>query len=101
MSRTGGSSGATSIEERPPTFSRLRRISPEKFQKNCASRSHRKKELLARRYTEDVEVYHLYLKGKFFWGNRTEDGLKKGIQYFRQGTARGHRTGSQVSARAA
>jgi len=47
-----------------------------------------KKELLARRYTEDVEAYHLYLKGKFFWGKRTEDGLKKGIQYFRQAIER-------------
>jgi serine/threonine-protein kinase len=46
------------------------------------------KEQLARRYTDDVEAYHLYLKGKFFWGKRTEDGLKKGIQYFRQAIER-------------
>jgi serine/threonine protein kinase/Flp pilus assembly protein TadD len=47
-----------------------------------------KKDVVAKRYTEDVEAYHLYLKGKFFWGKRTEDGLKKGIQYFRQAIER-------------
>jgi len=39
---------------------------------------------LARHYTENVEAYHLYLKGRFYWGKRTEEGLYKGIQYFRQ-----------------
>jgi serine/threonine protein kinase/Flp pilus assembly protein TadD len=39
---------------------------------------------LARRYTENVEAYHLYLKGRFYWAKRTEEGLYKGIQYFRQ-----------------
>jgi serine/threonine protein kinase/Flp pilus assembly protein TadD len=43
-----------------------------------------KQNLLARRYTDDVEAYHLYLKGRFYWAKRTEDGLNKGIQYFRQ-----------------
>ncbi|HEY6345056.1 MAG TPA: hypothetical protein VIY49_26465 [Bryobacteraceae bacterium] len=38
----------------------------------------------ARRYTENVEAYHLYLKGRFYWAKRTEDGLFKGIRYFRQ-----------------
>ena len=42
------------------------------------------KKLLATRYTENVEAYHRYLKGKFFWAKRTEEGLNKGIQYFRQ-----------------
>jgi serine/threonine protein kinase/Flp pilus assembly protein TadD len=43
-----------------------------------------KQNLLARRYTENVEAYHLYLKGRFYWAKRTEEGLYKGIQYFRQ-----------------
>jgi eukaryotic-like serine/threonine-protein kinase len=43
-----------------------------------------KQNLLTRRYTENVEAYHLYLKGKFYWAKRTEEGLFKGIQYFRQ-----------------
>jgi tetratricopeptide (TPR) repeat protein len=43
-----------------------------------------KQDQLARRYTDNVEAYHLYLKGRFYWAKRTEDGLFKGIQYFRQ-----------------
>ncbi len=39
---------------------------------------------LARRYTENVDAYHLYLKGRFYWAKRTEEGLFKGIQFFRQ-----------------
>jgi hypothetical protein len=34
-----------------------------------------KQNLLARRYTENVETYHLYLKGRFHWGKRTEEAL--------------------------
>jgi eukaryotic-like serine/threonine-protein kinase len=40
--------------------------------------------LLARRYTENVDAYHLYLKGRHYWGKRTEDALKKGIHHFRE-----------------
>jgi serine/threonine protein kinase/tetratricopeptide (TPR) repeat protein len=40
--------------------------------------------ILARRFTGNVEAYHLYLKGRFYWAKRTEDGLVKSIQYFRQ-----------------
>jgi len=43
-----------------------------------------KQNLLARRYTENVDAYHLYLKGRFYWAKRTEEGLFKGIQFFRQ-----------------
>jgi serine/threonine-protein kinase len=39
---------------------------------------------LGKRYTDNVEAYHLYLKGRFYWAKRTEEGLFKGIQYFRQ-----------------
>src|SRR5262249_41466156 len=41
------------------------------------------RKLLAKRYTASVEAYQLYLKGRYFWGQRTENGLKKGIDYFR------------------
>jgi tetratricopeptide (TPR) repeat protein len=39
---------------------------------------------LTKRYTENVEAYHLYLKGRFYWAKRTEEGLQKSIQHFRQ-----------------
>ena len=43
-----------------------------------------KRNLLAKRSTEQVEAYHLYLKGRHNWGKRTEEGLRKAIQFFRQ-----------------
>jgi len=38
---------------------------------------------LARRQTEDPEAYQLLLKGRFHWNKRTEEGLRKGIEFFR------------------
>ena len=39
---------------------------------------------LAKRHTEKTESYQLYLKGRFYWNKRTEEALKKGIEFFRQ-----------------
>ena len=39
------------------------------------------KEKLVRRSTENSQAYHLYLKGRYHWSKRTDEGLKKGIQY--------------------
>jgi DNA-binding SARP family transcriptional activator len=39
---------------------------------------------LAGRHTESTEAYHAYLRGHYFWNKRTEDGLRKGIEHFRQ-----------------
>jgi serine/threonine protein kinase/Tfp pilus assembly protein PilF len=44
------------------------------------------KDALVKRYTEDIEAYNLYLKGRFFWNKRTETGYLKGLEYFRQAT---------------
>jgi serine/threonine protein kinase/Flp pilus assembly protein TadD len=55
-------------------------ISEQLRQKLATGKQH----LLGRRYTENVQAYHLYLKGRFYWAKRTEEGLYKGIQYFRE-----------------
>jgi len=39
---------------------------------------------LVRRYTENIEAYNLYLKGRHFWKFRTHAGLDKSIEYFQQ-----------------
>lgn len=41
-------------------------------------------EKLAKRYTQDAEAYELYLKGRYYWNRRDEEGLRNGIKYFRQ-----------------
>ncbi len=39
---------------------------------------------LNKRYTENVEAYHAYLKGRYFWNKRATESLHKGIEYFQQ-----------------
>lgn len=41
-------------------------------------------EKLAKRDTSDAEAYELYLKGRYFWNKRDEDGIRNGIKYFQQ-----------------
>ncbi len=39
---------------------------------------------LVKRYTKNLEAYHLYLRGRHYWNKRYEGGLQKGIEYFQQ-----------------
>ena len=41
-------------------------------------------ERLARRYTNDAEAYQLYLKGRYFWNKRNEEGFRNGIEFFKR-----------------
>ncbi|HYI12699.1 MAG TPA: protein kinase [Thermoanaerobaculia bacterium] len=41
------------------------------------------KKKLRRRPTENSEAYQQYLRGRYHWNKRTEESLKKGIQYYR------------------
>jgi tetratricopeptide (TPR) repeat protein len=40
------------------------------------------KKRLAKRSTASSEAYRAYLKGRYFWNERTEDSLGKGLAYF-------------------
>jgi serine/threonine protein kinase/TolB-like protein/Tfp pilus assembly protein PilF len=39
---------------------------------------------IAHRYTNDVEAYNLYLKGRYLWSQRTDFGFRKAVDYFQQ-----------------
>ncbi|MGH9901016.1 MAG: tetratricopeptide repeat protein [Pyrinomonadaceae bacterium] len=39
---------------------------------------------LTRRYTENTEAYHLYLKGRYYTNRRTAEWIGKGIEHFRR-----------------
>ena len=39
---------------------------------------------LVKRYTDNVEAYQLYLKGRYYWNKRTPDGFKRGLELFQQ-----------------
>jgi DNA-binding winged helix-turn-helix (wHTH) protein/tetratricopeptide (TPR) repeat protein len=39
-----------------------------------------------KRESADFNAYKLYLEGRYFWNKRTEDGLRRSIEYFQQAT---------------
>ena len=39
---------------------------------------------LVTRYTENIQAYHLYFKGRFYWNKRTEEDFYKALGYFEQ-----------------
>jgi DNA-binding winged helix-turn-helix (wHTH) protein/Tfp pilus assembly protein PilF len=42
------------------------------------------KRQLTKRYTENVRAYQAYLKGRYFWEKRTEEGMEKSIAFFEE-----------------
>ncbi len=40
--------------------------------------------LLERKLTSNPKAYTLYLKGRFYWNERTEEGVKRAAEYFEQ-----------------
>ncbi|MBC8645705.1 MAG: protein kinase [Thermoanaerobaculia bacterium] len=43
---------------------------------------------LAKRHTADAEAYDLYLKGRYWWAKRSEEGFEKSIRFFEQAVLR-------------
>jgi adenylate cyclase len=43
---------------------------------------------LTKNYTANPEAYQLYLQGRYWWNKRSEEGFKKGIEYFEQAIQR-------------
>lgn len=43
---------------------------------------------LAKRYTESTEAYQAYTRALYFWNQRTEEGLNRGIKYFNEAIAK-------------
>jgi serine/threonine-protein kinase len=44
-------------------------------------------EHVPRRYTENIQAYGLYLKGRYAWNKRTQEGVAEAIRYFEQAIA--------------
>jgi DNA-binding winged helix-turn-helix (wHTH) protein/TolB-like protein/lipoprotein NlpI len=42
------------------------------------------KKRFARRPTENRQAYEAYIRGRYFWNKRTDEGMKKGFEYFQQ-----------------
>lgn len=43
---------------------------------------------LTKRYTDNSEAYRLFQQGQYYWNKRSEEGLKKAIDYFQQAIAK-------------
>jgi tetratricopeptide (TPR) repeat protein len=59
-------------------------ISNEISKKLLLKLSGEEKKRLTKRHTHNTEAYRHYLKGRFYWNKRTEEGFGKGIDHFRQ-----------------
>lgn len=46
--------------------------------------SSEERSVLTKRHTVSPGAYHEYVKGRYFWNKRTEEGLRKGIEHFRR-----------------
>ena len=42
------------------------------------------KQRLARRHTDNLEAYHAYLKGRYYWNKRTDKDVRRSLEYFKQ-----------------
>jgi TolB-like protein/Tfp pilus assembly protein PilF len=42
---------------------------------------------LVRRYTQNMDAYHLYLKGVYYWNKRVPDAVKTALEHFEQALA--------------
>jgi TolB-like protein/Tfp pilus assembly protein PilF len=62
-------------------------ISQEISEKLRLRLSREEKKKLTKRYTENVEAYQLYLKGRYYASKYSKEGFKKGIEYFNQAIA--------------
>ena len=44
----------------------------------------REKELLAKRYTENLQAYNLCLRGRYYWYRRTAETIQKAMEFYEQ-----------------
>ena len=69
------------MSELPTLQKEIAREVSEKLQHRLSGEAERR---VTRRYGDNAEAYQLYLKGRFYWSKRTEDGLKKGVAHFNE-----------------
>ncbi len=83
--RDGSEIWADSFDEKlSSTFELENEISDRVFQSLSLRLTKASRRGTNRRPTEDAAAYDAYVKGRFFWNKRTNEGLQKGLQYFRE-----------------
>jgi DNA-binding winged helix-turn-helix (wHTH) protein/Flp pilus assembly protein TadD len=78
---------ADTFEERPQRIFTLEDEIAKRIAQWMSVRLSREPEMRQTRPdTENPKAYQLYLEGRYFWNKRTEEGLRRSIEYFRQAT---------------
>jgi DNA-binding winged helix-turn-helix (wHTH) protein/TolB-like protein len=76
---------ADSFEERFTNIFKVQDAISERTARSFVSKlTAEQHQRLVRHYTENTEAYQAYIKGRYFWNKRSDDGLKKAIDYFKQ-----------------
>ena len=60
------------------------KISSEISEKLLLRLTTEERKQLTKRYTDNVEAYHAYLRGRYCWNKRTDEGVRKAIEHFKQ-----------------
>jgi DNA-binding winged helix-turn-helix (wHTH) protein/TolB-like protein/Flp pilus assembly protein TadD len=63
-------------------------ISEEVAQALLLKLTEKEQKQLTKRYTENAEVYQLYLKGRYSWEKWSQDGSKQAVEYFEEAIKR-------------
>ena len=79
--------GEQYIRELSDIFTLEQEISTEISEQLRLKLTSAQKKNLIKQPTENSEAYQLYLKGRYHWNKRTEEGIKKSIEYFEHATA--------------
>lgn len=80
---------AESFEERDTNIFQLQDSISEKVANSLSLELNPdERDRLRRRYTENIEAYQLYNKGRFFWNNRNSEDLRRSIAVYEQAIAK-------------
>ena len=80
--------GEQYTREMSDIFTLEREISTEISERLRLKLTNAQKKSLTTGSTENSEAYQLYLKGRYHWNKRTEEGIQKSIEYFEQAITR-------------
>jgi DNA-binding winged helix-turn-helix (wHTH) protein/tetratricopeptide (TPR) repeat protein/TolB-like protein len=84
----GASVWADTFEESPERLFALEDSVAKRIADSLAmDLSGEQKKRMVGQQTENPQAYQLYLRGRYFWNKRTEDGLRRSISYYQQATA--------------
>ncbi|HWP41594.1 MAG TPA: winged helix-turn-helix domain-containing protein, partial [Blastocatellia bacterium] len=65
-------------------------ISDKVAQKMMLELSSEEKRQLNRRYTTSTEAFEAYLKGRYHWNKRTEEGLRRAVDHYKEALEKDH-----------